>query len=103
MLPNGAEMLTEQLQAAGTEASARASFLRQAAAAWERATAAEMAREMESGSTIESHSPRSRPRISRANWSTFAGKVEPHSGGPHAASGLPVMVHLNGLASVRLK
>ena len=53
-LPNGAEMLTEQLQAAGTEASARASFLRQAAAAWERATAAEMAREMESGSTIES-------------------------------------------------
>ncbi len=53
MLPNGAEMLTEQLHSAGTEASARASFLRQAAAAWERATVAEMAREIESGSTIE--------------------------------------------------
>ncbi len=51
--PDGADLLAALLVGAPPEASARASFLRRSAAAWERATASDAARDLESAAPIE--------------------------------------------------
>jgi hypothetical protein len=52
-LPDGADLFAEQLLATAPEAIARISFLRHSAAAWDRATASETARDLELATPIE--------------------------------------------------
>lgn len=52
-LPTGANLFAEELHAAAPNASSRASFLRQATTAWDRAIASDAARDLESAASIE--------------------------------------------------
>jgi hypothetical protein len=52
-IPGGAELFAEQLCATAHDATTRISFLRQSAAAWDRATASDVAQDLETSSRIE--------------------------------------------------
>ena len=52
-LPKGADLFAEQLRATTADATARTSFLRHSAAAWDRATASEAAQDIEIAARIE--------------------------------------------------
>ena len=52
-LPRGSELFAEHLQTTSLDATARVTFLREAAAAWDRATTSKVAEELEAAAPIE--------------------------------------------------
>jgi hypothetical protein len=95
-LPKGADLFAEQLHATAPDATARISFLRQAAAAWDRATASEAAQDLENAAPIEA-TLRDHPDTKAATQLAdvvlrFAGRTKPAReacrlvGLPHQAS-----------------
>ena len=98
---DGANLFAAILLAAPPEATARASFLRQSAAAWERATASEVARDLEIAASLEADL-RDRPDPAAADrLAAIVSRFAIHTKPPRIASRLVGLPHAASVDAAR--